>query len=75
MAVAWLVEQGGTSAGHLQAGHFAPVPGTGSIEEKPKRDEKYLGNAWVIIRFLVPREGRAVMLRWPRVFHYHLAKI
>lgn len=74
--VAGLVEHGGTSAGH-----FAPVPGTGSIWRKTAEGWKVPGkvpgkvpkapvHTWVIIRFLVPRGGGAVMLRCPRVFQY-----
>ena len=67
MAVAGLVEQGGTLAGY--AGRLTPVPGSGAIEERLQKGGKVLkapAHVWLVTRVLVPS---AVILRCPKVFH------
>ena len=73
MAVVGLVEQGGTPAGHLQV--VSPqFQSLGLLKKDYRRDGKYsklqctrdwLPGSWF------PGRGGAVMLRCPKVFHFH----
>ena len=73
MAIAGLVEQGETPAGHLQV-ILPQFQDLGLLKKNYKGNGKFQGkepkapvHLWVIIRFLVPR-GRETTMLSPRVF-------